>query len=94
MSQDALLLLLRWLFALVAIAVIVAVVLRPLVRVLRHRPEGGFDVPDYTRLVDEEELEIPSEDERGFDRNAAITQARADPRATATLLQKWLKERR
>ncbi len=94
MSQTAVLMLLRWFFASLAVLAIALYIVRPLLRMVRHKPDVSFSIPDYTQTLDEEELEIPSEEEAGFDRNAAITQARADPRATAMLVQQWLKQKR
>jgi flagellar biosynthesis/type III secretory pathway M-ring protein FliF/YscJ len=94
MSHDALLLLLRWLFALLAIAAVLVFVVRPLLHMLRRKPDMDFSVPDFSRL-EGEELEIPTEKEEGeFDRSAAIQQARADPQATALLVQRWLKQKK
>jgi flagellar biosynthesis/type III secretory pathway M-ring protein FliF/YscJ len=95
MSQAALLLLVRWLFALVAVVAIVAFVVRPLLRLLRQKPDVDLMTPDYGSMLDGEELEIPTEKEAGdFDRNAAIAAARADPQATALAVQRWLKQRK
>lgn len=85
---------LRWLFAIAAVAVLAVYIVRPLVRMLRRQPDAELVTPDFSHLLEGEELEIPSEGEAGFDRDSAITQARADPRATAILVQRWLKERR
>jgi flagellar biosynthesis/type III secretory pathway M-ring protein FliF/YscJ len=95
MSHDALLLLLRWLFALAALVVIVVTVLRPLLRLLRQKPDVELMTPDYTTMLEGEELEIPNEAETGdFDRNAAIQQARSDPQAAALMVQRWLKQKK
>jgi len=94
MSQTAVLMLVRWLFAGLAVAALVLYIVRPLLRMVRHRPDVSFEIPDFTQRIEEEELELPNAEEAGFDRNAAITQARADPRATALRVQQWLKEKR
>jgi flagellar biosynthesis/type III secretory pathway M-ring protein FliF/YscJ len=94
MSHESLLLFLRWLFAGVAVVVVVLYVVRPLLHLLRRKPEVGLDVPDYGQMLDGEELEIPTEKDGEFDRTTAIKQARADPQATALLVQQWLKQKK
>jgi len=94
MSQTAVLMLVRWLFAGLAVAALVLYIVRPLLRIVRRKPDVAFEIPDYTQIIEEEELELPNAEEAGFDRNAAITRARADPRATALRVQQWLKQKR
>ncbi|HKI99752.1 MAG TPA: hypothetical protein VKB51_14855 [bacterium] len=92
MSHDALLLLLRWLFAILAVIAVAVFIVRPLLSMLRRKPDIDFSVPDYT--MEGEELEIPTEKEEEFNRNTAIQQARADPQATAMMVQRWLKQKK
>jgi flagellar biosynthesis/type III secretory pathway M-ring protein FliF/YscJ len=95
MSQEAVVWMLRLLFALVALVVVAVTILRPLWRMLRTRPDVDLLTPDFTAGLEGEELEIPGEAEDGTpDRGAIIDKARADPRQTAVLVQRWLKERR
>jgi flagellar biosynthesis/type III secretory pathway M-ring protein FliF/YscJ len=94
MSQDTMLWLLRLLFAGAAVVVLIAFVVRPVLRMVRQRPDMDLLTPDFSANLEGEELELPNEAEGEFDRNAAITQARADPRATALRVQAWLKQKR
>lgn len=94
MSQETLLLLLRWVFALAAVVAVIAYIVRPVLRMVRQKPDMDLLTPDYSHMLEGDEVEIPTDEEAAFDRHAIIDQARSDPRATANLLQKWLKERR
>ena len=94
-SPETLLVLLKGFFALLALVAVGLYIVRPVLRMLREKPDVHLLTPDFTRPLEDEELEIPTEAEaKGFDRNAAIQQARADPRATATLVQNWLRQRK
>ncbi len=95
MSPEGVGIALRWGFALLAVGAIVVCIVVPLLRFLRQKPDAELMTPDYASLLDsEEELELPADDEHGFDRSAAISQAREDPRATAVLVQQWLRQRK
>lgn len=87
------LLLLRWVFAGVAVVLVIAYVVRPVLRMVREKPDVDLMTPDYTSMQDDE-LEIPAEEDQEFNRHAAIDQARKDPQATAMMVQKWLKQRK
>jgi hypothetical protein len=87
--------LLRWAFALAAVLLLVKYVALPVWRLLRHKPEGSSQVPDYRNLVEGAELEIPTPDEtKAYDRGSAVKAARADPQATAQLVRRWLKQKK
>lgn len=94
MNPDTVLVLLKLLFAAAAVVAIVAVVVRPLWRMLREKPDVALQMPDITALEEEEsELQIP--EEGGVpDRQGLLAQARSDPQHTALLVQRWLRERR
>lgn len=94
MKHESLLLLLRWLFAGLAVAAVIAYIVRPLLNMVRRKPDVDLNVPDFSHRLEEEELEIPTEETRDFDRQSALEQARTDPRGTALRVQKWLKEKR
>lgn len=95
MSQDSVLLLLRLLFATVSEIVVAVFVVRPILRVLRQKPDFDLLIPDYTQALEGEELEIPQEIEQGTPNRAdLIAEARADPQKTAMLVQRWLKQRK
>ena len=95
MSQDSVLLLLRLLFATVSVVVVAVFVVRPILRVLRQKPDLDLLIPDYTQALEGEELEIPQEIEQGMPNRAdVIAEARADPQKTAMLVQRWLKQRK
>ena len=94
MSQDTLLMLLRGLFAVAAVVAVGVYVVRPVVRMLRQKPDVDLLTPTWEDRLEGEELEIPTEAEGGFDRNAAIRKAREDPHNVALLVKNWLKQRK
>jgi hypothetical protein len=86
--------LVRWAFAVAAVVLMVKYVALPVWRILRHKPEGSLQVPDYRNLVEGAELEIPTPDEsKAYDRGSAVKAARADPHATAQQVRRWLKQK-
>lgn len=80
------------------VAVVVAVVfyvIVPLWRGLRSGPDAEMFNPTIPSLDDEaDELEIPTDGKSGKpDRLAIIDQAKGDPRVTATMVSRWLKQK-
>lgn len=95
MDPDKVTLLIRLVFTAAAIVAVVVFVLRPLWRMLRAKPDMDLHVPDFTAQLEGEELEIPADAEAGLpERRELVERARSDPRSTALLVQRWLKERR
>lgn len=95
MSQELLLTLLRWLFAVAALVAVGVYVVRPVVRMLRRKPDVDLLTPTWEDKLEGEELQIPTEGEDGgFDRMAAIRKAREDPHQAALMVQNWLKQRK
>ena len=93
--QDWTLFGIKVLFALVALALIVAFLVRPVLRVLFTKP----DILEFTQayagseVLDEEELEIPSGGGKP-DRYTMLEEARSDPRRAAAFISAWLKDKR
>lgn len=97
MSSEAILLAVRLVFAVAAVIAILWFVVAPLWRLLRSGP-GAEELEPYRYTMDEvegEELEVPTEPERGRpDRHRMIELARSDPRRAAMTVSAWLKERK
>lgn len=97
MDQEAILSAVKLLFAVVAIGVLVAYVLVPMVRAWSQPPDPGAVMPDYSRYLEEEdeELQVPTPEEGKAQpsRHELIGSARSDPRSTAMMVQRWLKEK-
>ena len=95
MAQDWVLVLIRGVFSLAALVAIYSVVVQPLLRLLRKTPDMEMRMPDYGSMLEEEELEIPTDARAGKpDRAAMLNEIRKDPRQTALLVSRWLKERK
>lgn len=95
MSQELLLTLLRWLFAGAALVAVAVYVVRPVVRMLREKPDADLLTPSWEDKLEGDELEIPTDPEDAdFDRTAAIRKAREDPQQVALLVQNWLRQRK
>ena len=83
-------------FFLVAVVIAVVIyVLVPLWRGLRSGPDAESLYPTVPSFDDEaDELEIPTDGKSGKpDRLAIIDQAKGDPRVTATMVSRWLKQK-
>jgi flagellar biosynthesis/type III secretory pathway M-ring protein FliF/YscJ len=85
----------KLIFAGVGIVALVAFVLVPLWRMLRTKPDLDRIIPDYTLLdeEEEEELQIPVGRQKP-DRTQLLNMARSDPRKTAMILSRWLRDRK
>jgi len=97
MSPEGLLVILKFVFALVALVAIAVVVVRPILRMIREKPDISMMTPDYGSLLDEEESELQIPEGMGqdkADRSEMIQQARADPHTTSVLIKQWLKEKK
>ena len=95
MNPDSVITTLKVLFSVSAIILVWLFMLRPLIRMLREKPDVDMAVPDYENMLEGEELEIPTgEEARGLDRNAIIKQLREDPQSTALVVQQWLRDKR
>jgi flagellar biosynthesis/type III secretory pathway M-ring protein FliF/YscJ len=97
-SHVSVLFAVKILFAAVAVIAAVAVVVLPLLRMIRTGPDPDVLNP-YAKLPapDEEgaELEIPlGGDRKPPSRAEMIEMARKDPRQVATLVSKWLREKK
>ena len=97
-SRDWILTAVKLIFAAGGVLAIVAFVIVPLWRMLRTGPDPDALNP-YAKLPEpgeeEEELEIPvGGDQRMPGRAELVEMARRDPRRTATLVSKWLRERK
>ena len=94
---DGLLLSLKLGFALVALVMIAAFVVIPMLKNLLQRP----DVPDLSHFdmtpdeLMDEELQIPEGGKKGMpDKHTLLQEARNDPRKTAMLITAWLREKK
>jgi len=95
MSQDSIILMIKGLFVLMALGALYLVALRPLVRLLREKPDIELLTPTLPdRLVEEEELQIPEKLGTGPNRQQMLEAAKADPRNTAMMVSRWLKEKK
>jgi len=94
MSQAALILLVKVLFAGLAVVAVAVFLVRPVLRMLRTRPDPALLSPTFELPEEEpEELEIPA-DQAKPDRHAILEHARGDARQTALLVSRWLRERK
>jgi flagellar biosynthesis/type III secretory pathway M-ring protein FliF/YscJ len=96
MSQEAVLLTIKLLFAGASLAIVAIFVVRPVVRMLREKPDIDLLMPDFNQLgEDADELEIPLDPEgRSVDRSEMIQSARDNPQDTALMVQRWLRDRK
>ena len=96
MGQEWVLSLIKGVFTLAALVAVYLVVVRPTLDLLRKKPDIDMRVPDYlANIEEEEELEIPTDHRRGLpDRATMLNELRQNPRQTAMLVSRWLKERK
>lgn len=93
-SQDAVLAIIKLLFAGLAIVALVAFVIVPLVRRLRAGPDPAAYMPTYDLAEEDiDELQIPVGGAKP-DRAAMINMVRDDPRRAAMMVSKWLRTKR
>lgn len=94
-GTDSAILGIKLVFSLVAVVLILFVVVRPIWRMLRTKPEILDSLSTLAQMPLEEdgELEIPTGDDKP-DRLGMIDSARSDPARTARLVSQWLKERK
>jgi flagellar biosynthesis/type III secretory pathway M-ring protein FliF/YscJ len=96
-SQEWIVTIVKLFFAAGGVVAIVAFVIVPLVRMLRTGPDAELLDP-YSKLpesVEGEELEIPvGGEKRKLERGDLVAFARRDPRLAATLVSRWLRERK
>ncbi|MCH7479741.1 MAG: hypothetical protein IIA14_16765 [SAR324 cluster bacterium] len=91
-SQEGLILAIKLVFAFAAVVLLVAVVVIPIMRTLRTKP----DILDLTFSIPEEEeqeIELPKGDEKP-DTLTMVEKARSNPRETAALISRWIREKR
>ena len=95
-SNDWILFSLKAFFASVGLIAVILYVLLPLWRMLRTGPDPDILNPQYLNPeadVDSE-LEIPTDEESKIpERGEIIEAAKQDPRMTAAVITKWLRER-
>ena len=96
MSPEAVIVSIKMIFAFLILLGVALFLVRPVVRMWRDKPDIDMLIPDYSAMMEEgEELEIPTDGDAGKpDRAHMVQQARNDPRVTATLVQRWLKEKK
>jgi flagellar biosynthesis/type III secretory pathway M-ring protein FliF/YscJ len=98
-SEASIVVVIKLLFAVLSVAALVAFVIRPLLRMIRTGPDADVLNP-YAKLPppgeeEEAELEIPTGGDREKpDRAEILDMARKDPREVATLIQRWLREKK
>lgn len=96
MSQEAVLLTIKLMFAGASLVIVAIFVVRPIVRMLREKPDVDLLMPEFNPLAeDAQELEIP-EDPAGksVGRSEMIQSARDNPHDTALWVQRWLRDRK
>ena len=92
-SQDGLILAIKLVFSVAAVVLLVAVVVIPIIRTLRTKPDF-LDFNFNPEIPEEEqEIELP-EGEQKPDAQTMVDKARANPRETAALISKWIKDRK
>ena len=96
--QDSILLIVKVLFAGVAVLAAMAFVVLPLLRMIRTGPDPDLLNP-YAKLPapdeEEAELEIPLGGEKKKPgRGELLDMARKDPRQVSILVSRWLRERK
>lgn len=95
MSPDAVVWMLRLVFAGLAVGAVVLFVLRPMLRLLREKPDASLLTRDFTAQFEEDELEIPTDGAGGPpDKNEIVRLLREDPQQAALLIQNWIRERK
>jgi flagellar biosynthesis/type III secretory pathway M-ring protein FliF/YscJ len=82
-------------FSLAAVILILVVVVRPVVRMLRTKPEflDAFQQMNQMPIEEDEEFQIPVDGEKP-DRMTMLDEARADPNKTAMMVSRWLKDKK
>ena len=82
-------------FSFAAVVLIVVVIVWPIWRILRTKPEilDTFSQVSQLPIEEDEELEIPTEGAKP-DRLGMVQAARSDPNRTAMLVSQWLKEKK
>ena len=91
-SQAGLILAIKLVFAFAAVVLLVAVVVLPIIRTLRTKPDFldlTFTIPEEA----EQELDLPEEEGKP-DTQAMVDKARSDPRKTAALISQWIRDKR
>lgn len=96
MSQEAVLFTIKLMFAMAGILIVVIFVVRPVLRMLREKPDIDLLMPDFNQMAeDADELEIPLDPEgRSANRSEMIQSARDNPHDTAMMIQSWLRNRK
>lgn len=96
MSENAIVESIKIVFALFAVIALGFVVVRPMLRMLREKPDVDFVVPDYFQMTPEdEELEIPQGGAPGEPTRAQkLDMVKQDPQATAMMVQNWLRSKK
>ena len=95
MKPDSVLLVIKILFSVAALVAVFIYAVRPLIRMWREKPDMDLISPDYSQMLEGEELEIPTEQESGKpDRTKLIAQLREDPHTAALMVSQWLRERK
>ncbi len=94
-GTDTAILGIKLVFSLVAVVLILVVIVRPIWRMLRTKPEflDSLNTLAQMPIEEDEELEIPTGDFKP-DRAGMIDNARSDPDRTARMISQWLKEKK
>ena len=81
-------------FSLAAVILVLVVVVRPIVRMLRTKPDflETFQQMAQLPIEEDEEIQIPVDGEKP-DRGTMLEEARADPNKTAMMVSRWLKDK-
>ena len=82
-------------FSLAAVILILVVVVRPVVRMLRTKPDflDAFQQMNQMPIEEDEEFQIPVDGAKP-DRMTMLEEARADPNKTAMMVSRWLKDKK
>ncbi|MDH5752998.1 MAG: hypothetical protein OEZ59_11365 [Deltaproteobacteria bacterium] len=95
MSAEQVLGMIKGVFVVTTLVALYWFAVRPLLDMLRKKPDMDLLSPDFSQVLEEEELEIPrGGDPQKLGRSQMLEQAREDPRRTAMLVSQWLKDRR
>lgn len=92
-GTDTAILGIKLVFSLAAVILVIVVMVRPVVKMLRTKPDilDTFQMAQLS-IEEDEEIQIPVDGEKP-DRMTMLDEARADPNKTAMMVSRWLKDK-